>query len=165
MAEPLVVRREVQIAAPPATVFAFLTDPEKILRWMGTEADVEQMHRKLETLLGRDHAFLDRIYYCPHHPEKGFAGERPELKIECECRKPRPGMLLQAAKDLNLNLAASWLIGDSTVDVQTAKNAGVQSVLVGTGHGGTDGKYVVEPDYRAENLLDAVRLILAKTGA
>jgi HAD superfamily hydrolase (TIGR01662 family) len=117
----------------------------------------------LESLLAREHAFLDRIYWCPHHPQKGFPGERPELKIDCACRKPKPGMLLQAREDLNLDLAACWLIGDTTIDLETGKNAGVKSILVRTGHGGQDGKFKAAPEFTANNLLDAVRLLLART--
>jgi histidinol-phosphate phosphatase family protein len=130
-----------------------------------SEADVEEIHRKLQTLLGREHAFLDRLYYCPHHPERGFAGERLDLKVDCECRKPKPGMVRQAARDLNLDLQASWLIGDSTTDIETARNAGLKSILVRTGHAGRDGKFPSQPDFAAENLLDAVRSILARTPA
>jgi len=130
-----------------------------------TEADVEAGHRKLQTLLGREHAFLDRLYYCPHHPEKGFEGERPDLKIDCECRKPKPGMIIQAAREMNLDLKNSWLIGDTTVDVETARNAGVKSVLVRTGHAGRDQKFTTEPTLTGENVLDAVQQILARTAA
>lgn len=128
-----------------------------------TDADVEVTHRKLQTLLGREHAFLDRLYYCPHHPEKGFAGEQPELKIDCECRKPKPGMIFQAARDLNLDLKTSWLVGDTTVDIETARNAGLKSVLLRTGHGGRDQKYSIQPTLTAENVLDAVQQILSRT--
>lgn len=128
-----------------------------------TEADVETSHRKLQTLLGREHAYLDRLYYCPHHPEKGFEGERPDLKIDCECRKPKPGMILQAARELNLDLNKSWLVGDTTVDIQTAKNAGIKSVLVRSGHAGGDHRFAVQPTFTAENVLDAVQQILSKT--
>jgi D,D-heptose 1,7-bisphosphate phosphatase len=141
-----------------------ITNQAVVAKGFCTEADVELTHRKLETLLGRAHAFLDRIYYCPHHPEKGFAGERPELKIDCACRKPNAGMVLQAVKDLNLDLTRSWLIGDTTVDLMTAHNAGLKSVLVRTGHAGGDGNFPIPPTFTAENLLDSVRLILARTG-
>jgi histidinol-phosphate phosphatase family protein len=139
-----------------------VTNQPVVAKGFCTEADVLAVHNKLETLLGREHAFLDRIYWCPHHPAKGFPGERPELKIDCECRKPKPGMLLQARQDLNLDLGASWFIGDSTTDVETARNAGVKSVLVRTGYGGQDRKFGAAPDFSADNLLDAVRLIMAK---
>jgi histidinol-phosphate phosphatase family protein len=137
-----------------------ITNQPVVAKGFCTEADVALIHRKLETLLGREHAFLDRIYYCPHHPEKGFAGERAELKIECDCRKPKPGMILQAAKDLNLDLKSSWLIGDSTTDLETAKNAGVKATLVRTGYAGKDGKFTAGPELEGDNVLDAVRAIL-----
>jgi D,D-heptose 1,7-bisphosphate phosphatase len=142
-----------------------VTNQPVIAKGFCTEADVKVIHNKLETLLGREHAFLDRIYYCPHHPEKGFPGEVPELKIQCECRKPKPGMLFQAASDLNLALPDAWLIGDTTTDLETARNAGVKSILVRTGYAGADGKFRAAPHFAAENVLDAVNLILAKTHA
>jgi len=127
------------------------------------ESDVQAIHNKLETLLGREHAFLDRIYYCPHHPEKGFAGERAELKIDCECRKPKPGMVLRAAKDLSIDLGQSWLIGDTSRDVHTARNAGVKAILLRTGYAGKDAKEPAQPDYSFDTLGEAVDFILAQS--
>ena len=93
--------------------------------------DLQRINNKLETLLGRERAYLDAIYFCPHHPEKGFPGERVEYKIKCNCRKPAPGMLLQAAKDLNIDLPQSYLIGDRETDIQAGQAAGVkESILV-----------------------------------
>jgi histidinol phosphatase-like enzyme len=103
---------------------------------------------------------VDRIYWCPHHPEKGFPGERAELKIECECRKPKIGMIERAARELNLDLSKSWMIGDTTTDVQTARNAGLRSVLVRTGHGGKDGRHPVQADFVVDDLTGAVQRIL-----
>lgn len=137
-----------------------VTNQPVIAKSFCDEAELQRIHNKLETLLGREHAFLDRIYFCPHHPEKGFAGERVDLKIDCDCRKPKIEMIRRAVADLNIDLAQSWLIGDTTTDLQTAKNAGVKSVLVKTGYAGKDGKYPAAPDMIAENLLDAVNLIL-----
>jgi D,D-heptose 1,7-bisphosphate phosphatase len=137
------------------------TNQPVIAKGWCTEADLDKVHRKLETLLGRQHAYLDRIYHCPHHPDAGFPGERPELKMDCNCRKPKPGMLLQAAAELNLDLAASWMVGDTTTDLQAARSAGVKAILVRTGKGGRDGKFPATPDCVAEDLLDAVHLILA----
>ena len=130
-----------------------------------TESELQRIHNKLETLLGREHAFLDRIYFCPHHPEGGFAGERAELKIRCQCRKPAPGMLLQAATDLNLDLAQSWLIGDSTADVQAAVNGGVRSMLVRTGNAGQDRRHPALPHYVFDTLGQAVHFIVQKPEA
>jgi D,D-heptose 1,7-bisphosphate phosphatase len=137
-----------------------VTNQPVIAKGWATEADLQNIHNKLETLLGLEHAFLDRIYYCPHHPEAGFAGERKELKVRCDCRKPGIGMIRKAAADLNIDLAQSWLIGDTTTDLQTAKNAGVRSILVHTGAGGKDGKHPAKPDYDADNLGEAVKYIL-----
>ena len=137
-----------------------VTNQPVIAKGFCTEADVQRIHNKLETLLGAEHAFLDRIYYCPHHPVKGFPGERVELKFECTCRKPNPGMITQAAADLNIDLRSSWMIGDTTTDVQTARNAGVRSILLKTGHAGGDGKHSVSPDLTFDSLLQAAQWIV-----
>ena len=84
------------------------------------------------TLLGLEGAFVDALYVCPHHPDRGFPGERPEYKIDCGCRKPKPGLLLRAAKELNIDLAASWMIGDGKNDVGAGKNAGCRTALIGS---------------------------------
>ena len=77
-------------------------------------------------------AYVDGIYYCPHHPHKGYEGEIPELKIDCSCRKPKPGMLLQAAEDFHIDLAQSWMIGDGENDVTAGKQAGCRTILLST---------------------------------
>lgn len=91
--------------------------------------ELHEIHRKMETLLGKDGAYVDGMYICPHHPDKGFVGERPEYKIVCECRKPKPGLLLQAAKDFNIDLSESYMIGDSGRDIEAGKNAGVKDSI------------------------------------
>lgn len=73
------------------------------------------------------------IYYCPHHPHKGYDGERPELKIDCDCRKPKPGMLLKAASDFNIDLSQSWMVGDGENDIKAGINAGCKTALIGNG--------------------------------
>ena len=94
--------------------------------------ELNSIHNKMETLLGKEGAFVDAIYYCPHHPDKGFEGERPEFKIDCRCRKPKPGLLLQAAKEWNIDLNASYMIGDSERDVQAGSLAGCkESYMIG----------------------------------
>lgn len=137
-----------------------VTNQPIVAKGMATEADIQRQHNKLETLLGREHAFVDRIYWCPHHPEKGFPGERADLKVDCECRKPKIGMIERAARELNLDLSRSWLVGDTTTDVQTARNAGLRSVLVRTGHGGKDGRHAVSPDFLCADLPEAVEKVL-----
>ena len=107
-----------------------ITNQPVVARGEVTFAELDAIHQKMETLLGREGAYLDAIYFCPHHPHKGYEGEVPELKIECECRKPRPGMLLQAAKDFHIDLSESWMVGDSDRDVLAGKNAGCKTVLL-----------------------------------
>lgn len=101
-----------------------VTNQPVVARGEVTFEQLNQIHNKMETLLGKDGAYLDGIYFCPHHPHKGFEGEISELKVECECRKPKPGMLLQAAKDFNIDLSKSWMIGDSDNDILAGENAG-----------------------------------------
>lgn len=118
---------------------------------MRTE-ELEEIHNKMETLLGDRGAYLDAVYYCPHHPHKGYEGEIPELKIDCSCRKPKPGLLLKAAEDFNIDLSQSWMIGDSENDIKAGKAAGCRTVLLGTEDCGQD--------LCAATLEDAVALIL-----
>jgi D,D-heptose 1,7-bisphosphate phosphatase len=92
--------------------------------------DLQIIHNKMETLLGEQHAYLDAIYFCPHHPDKGYPEERAEYKIECQCRKPKPGMLLQAAKDWNIDLSNSYMIGDRPADVQAGEAAHVKKSIM-----------------------------------
>lgn len=122
-------------------------------------AGLDRIHAKLESVLGQHGAFLDASYVCPHHPEKGFTGEVPELKMVCDCRKPAPGMVLRAQVDLGIDRAQSWMVGDSAADIGAARAAGVRSVLVRTGNA-TATMLPVEPDYEVADLPAAVSLIL-----
>ena len=106
------------------------TNQPVIARGEVTFDQLREIHNKLETLLGQEGAYLDAIYYCPHHPHKGYEGEIPELKLDCDCRKPKPGMLLQAAKDYHIDLSASYMVGDGEFDVQCGINAGCKSVMI-----------------------------------
>ena len=96
-------------------------------------ATLDAIHLRLQTLLGEEGAYLDGLYVCPHHPHGGFPGEDPALKIDCDCRKPKPGLLLRAAKELNVDLSASYMAGDTLRDVETAKNAGCTPVFLRCG--------------------------------
>ena len=107
-----------------------VTNQPVIARGEVTYEQLEEIHNKLETLLGKEGAYLDAIYFCPHHPDKGFVGEIPELKIECDCRKLKPGVLLQAAKDFNIGLSQSYMIGDGENDVLAGKNAGCRECFL-----------------------------------
>lgn len=108
-----------------------VTNQPVIARGEVTYHELQEIHNKMETLLGKEGAYVDGIYFCPHHPDKGFAGEIPELKIACTCRKPKPGMLLKAAKDFNIDLKESWMIGDSESDMTAGKNAGCHTIFIG----------------------------------
>ena len=115
-----------------------VTNQPVIARGEVTYTELQEIHNKMETILGKDGAYLDGIYFCPHHPDKGFKGEVKELKINCNCRKPNPGLLLQAASDFNINLEQSWMIGDGKNDIQAGKNAGCKTVLIGDDEFGQD---------------------------
>ncbi len=110
-----------------------ITNQPVIARGEVTVEQLTEVHNKMETLLGADGAYLDAIYYCPHHPHKGYEGEVVELKIECDCRKPKPGMLLRAAEDFNIDLSQSWMIGDGENDVTAGRAAGCKTALIGKG--------------------------------
>jgi len=132
-----------------------------VARNICTLQDVWEINKKLEELLHRANgAYLDDIFICPHHPDKGYPEENKEFKIQCDCRKPKIGMIKKAAEKHNIDLSKSFIIGDTTIDIMTGINAGLKTILVKTGLGGTDNKYNVKPDYVAENLLEAVRFII-----
>lgn len=137
-----------------------VTNQPVVAKGMCTMEEVRGIHRKLTTLLGQEGAFLDAIAFCPHHPDKGFPGERPEYKFDCECRKPKTGLLTRFVDQYHINLNGSWMIGDTTRDMLTGNNAGTHTALVLTGDAGKDGKYQAEIDLVCKDLLDAVERIL-----
>lgn len=130
-----------------------------------TETELREIHNKLEWLLGESHAFVNRIYYCPHHPEKGFPGERAELKIACSCRKPATGLLNLATRELNIDIGRSWLIGDSARDIRAAANFGIRSVLLRSGASKTENLGSCKPDFECDTVLDATEFILENFGS
>lgn len=107
-----------------------VTNQPVIARGEITKVQLEDIHNKMETLLGKEGAYLDAIYYCPHHPHKGYEGEIPELKIDCDCRKPKPGMLIKAANDFNIDLSESWMIGDGDNDIKAGIAAGCKTIKI-----------------------------------
>lgn len=109
-----------------------VTNQPVIARGEVSYSQLENIHNKMETFLGKEGAYLDGIYFCPHHPHKGYEGEVPELKIECDCRKPKPGMLLQAAEDFNIDLSESFMVGDGENDIGAGKAVGCKTVLLNT---------------------------------
>jgi D,D-heptose 1,7-bisphosphate phosphatase len=138
-----------------------VTNQPLVAKGFASEDDLEKIHGRLETLLSERGAYLDRTYYCPHHPEKGHKGERSDLKIKCDCRKPATGMIDQAVFDLNIDLQDSFIIGDRTVDIQAGINAGVGTILVRTGCAGEDQLFRCIPDFIFDDLGEAVDFLEA----
>lgn len=137
-----------------------VTNQPVVARGLCEIADVKKIHNKLATLLGREGVYLDDILFCPHHPDKGYPEENPIYKIPCECRKPKTGMVAKAAERYNADLAESWMIGDTTMDIEMGIRAGMRTALVLTGEAGMDKKYDVKPDLVCRDLLEAVETIL-----
>lgn len=107
-----------------------VTNQPVIARGEVTYTQLKNIHNKMETLLGTNGAYIDGLYYCPHHPHKGYKGEITELKIECNCRKPKPGMLLKAAEDFNIDLENSFIVGDGENDIKAGLAVGCKGILV-----------------------------------
>lgn len=142
-----------------------VTNQPVVARNLCSEEDVREVHRKLETLLGEQGAWVDDIYFCPHHPDRGYPDENPLYKIDCRCRKPGTGMIEAAAREYPVDLSESWIIGDRTMDVQTGVNAGLATVLVRTGMGGRDGRFEVRPDFTFDTVEEAVAFIVERRPA
>lgn len=137
-----------------------ITNQPVLARGDITSEGLKKIHARLDSLLGINGAYLDRMYVCPHHPDKGFWGEITELKIRCRCRKPEAGLFDLAVQELNISRRDSWMVGDTTSDILAGKRAGLRTILVNTGYAGRDFKYSVDPDFIASNLADAVDWIL-----
>lgn len=125
-----------------------VTNQPVIARGEVTYQQLYAIHNKMETLLGDKGAYVDGIYFCPHHPHKGYEGERKELKFDCDCRKPKPGMLLKASRELHIDLSQSYMVGDSESDVRAGIAAGCKSILInGEGTDSKTGESGDIPDY------------------
>jgi D,D-heptose 1,7-bisphosphate phosphatase len=129
-----------------------ITNQPVIARGDVTMEELVEIHNKMETLLGEKGAYIDDIFFCPHHPDKGFEGEKIEYKIECECRKPKAGMFLKAADKYNVDLSESIMIGDSVNDIEAGRSAGCKTVLISD----TSSK---DADYTASNLGTAIETL------
>lgn len=132
-----------------------ITNQPVIARGELSVEELGEIHNKMETLLGQKGAYIDGIFYCPHHPDKGYEGEIKEFKINCDCRKPKPGMLLQAKADFNIDLEQSFMVGDSENDIKAGKAAGCKTVLINKGSFGQD--------YTLHNLSEFVEKVLQST--
>lgn len=135
-----------------------ITNQSAVARNLCTEEDVRTIHKKLETELGKEHAWLDDIYYCPHHPDKGFPEENSAYKIVCDCRKPATGLFKRAIEKFHIDPSISYMIGDSERDIQAGINIGCITVGVRTGYGIR--KTRILPDFMFDNLQEAVDFIV-----
>jgi len=132
-----------------------------VARGARTEKDVELVHEALSKELKKDSAHIDRFYYCPHHPD----GKGEYAKV-CDCRKPMPGLLKQAAKDMGLDLSHSVIIGDKAIDIAAGIASGCSTVLVMTGHGAKEWEEwheTFKPDHVAQDLLGASTWLLSRS--
>ncbi len=136
-----------------------ITNQPVIARGEVTVNELDSFHNKIETLLGNEGAYYDDLFYCPHHPDKGFDGEVKELKIDCDCRKPKIGLIIKAKEKYNIDITKSFFVGDTTMDIQTGINAGMKTILVKTGNKGLDGKYHVKPDYVVNDLSEIIDIL------
>lgn len=136
-----------------------ITNQPVIARGEVSFEQLREINNKIETLLGKDGAYFDDLFFCPHHPDKGFEGEIPSLKFDCDCRKPKIGLLLQAKEKYNIDLTKSYFVGDTTMDIQTGINAGMKTILVKTGEKGQDAKYDVKPDFVINSLAEIKNII------
>ena len=138
-----------------------ITNQSGVARGYFTESLIHQVHRRMEDLLRREGAYLDGIYYCPHHPDVG----EPPYRQKCRCRKPDVGLVDQAVKDLDIDCSKSYGIGDRGVDLEFAHRVGAKGILVLTGYGKGEWEYLkdqwrVKPDHVSRDLYEAVRWIL-----
>ncbi|QEL57712.1 HAD-IIIA family hydrolase [Chromobacterium paludis] len=142
------------------TLAVVVTNQPVVARGDVTLEELEQIHAGLESELGAGGAFLDGLYFCPHHPDKGFPGEVMALKLACRCRKPEPGLIDVACQDLNIDRHNSWMVGDTTSDIEAGQRAGVRTILLRTGYAGGDAKCNIRADYTCADLSDATDWIL-----
>lgn len=158
--------RAVRAANEAGLQTVVVTNQAGVARGYFAESLVDDVHDRVREMLASEGARLDGIYYCPHHPEVGA----PAYRKSCDCRKPRPGMLLRARDEMGIDLASSYMVGDSVRDVEAGHRAGVTTILVLTGYGRGELEYQshawpVQPHHVALDLLDAVAWILEREAA
>lgn len=140
-----------------------ITNQSGVARGYFPESLIHQVHQKMKDRLRKEGAYLDAVYYCPHHPDVGF----PPYRQKCQCRKPATGLIEQAVKDLDLDPSRSYVIGDRGMEMEFGHRVGAKTILVLTGYGKGEWEYCrnqwnVQPDYVAEDLLRAVQWILQR---
>src|SRR6266540_357682 len=139
-----------------------VTNQAGVARGYFSEDTIQKVHTAMTKKLESSGARLDAIYYCAHHPSVG----KPPYRLDCDCRKPKPGLISRAAKDFDIDLEASWMVGDRYSDVELARNAGVKSMFVMSGYGRGEwehqrSSWTEQPDLVAEDLLEAVQHIVS----
>ena len=139
-----------------------ISNQSGVARGYLTEGDLLLIHVKLRVELEKENAWVDRIYYCPHHP----TGAVPPYNIECDCRKPGPGMMRRGGRELDIDLTRSFVVGDKTTDVQAGKAVGATSILVLTGYGRSSFAEIknerISADYVAPSIVEAVEYIIGR---
>ena len=168
-ADEFVLKEDAPVALKRINESPFLavciTNQPVIARGETTLEELTSIHCKMQVLLGEKGSYLNGLYFCPHHPDKGFEGEVPELKFDCDCRKPKIGLLLKAKEDFNIDLEKSWFVGDTRQDVQTGINAHCRTILITSGDPNPDGKYPdAQPDFICRDLMEAVDIIFKEEG-
>ncbi len=134
-----------------------ITNQSGVARGMYSEEDVQIFHNEMKKQLASKGAYIDAIFYCPHHSDSII----PEYKVICDCRKPKPGMIFSAVKDMDISLRNSYLVGDKWSDIEAGKTAGCRTILVMTGHGYEEYTLKIgDADFIAGNLLIAVNNII-----
>ena len=153
--------RAVRLLNEAGWLAILVTNQAGVARGYFTEEMIGAVHDRLKQELEKEGAHLDAIYYCAHHPSMG----EPPYRLDCNCRKPKPGLINQAARDFEIDLAESWMIGDRYSDIELARNARVRAAFVLSGYGRGEWEFQRaawkhEPDMVAEDLLEAVREIV-----
>lgn len=136
-----------------------ITNQPVVARGEANEDDINKIHDYIKKYYSNKDAYIDAIYYCPHHPDRGFKGENVRYKMVCDCRKPNIGLITEAINHYNIDVTKSFMIGDTTTDIQTGINSGCKTILVKTGHAGMDQKYDVIPDYVCLDVYNSIKLI------
>jgi len=144
-------------------VVVVVTNQPVVARGLATIQDVKLINDTLVTMLNKKHAYINAVYFCPHHPERDHP-DIPALaikyRIECECRKPKVAMLRKAIEDFDINLDSAYIVGDRMGDIKAGKNLGITTILVETGFAGRDNTYPIMPDYTTHDFSHAVDIII-----
>jgi len=139
-----------------------ITNQPQVARGLCTEKEAKKINSHIIKDLRKSGAKIDAVFYCPHHPEKHSDTPKTARKyrIDCGCRKPKIGMIVQAKKRFRLDLKKCYFVGDTTVDIKTGKNSGCKTILLRTGYAGSDNKFKVKPDFVCNTLMKATKIII-----